>query len=376
MQPLDETDSREVLRIRLERHELIHGLYVHEEYGHLYKAELLVDSDVSDLVSHLDGLPLALATAGDYLRQTAISFAQYLRFYSLEWDKLTSRTLHDYADERDQRAQRTLFATWNISMYRIKEEWPEAAKLLRFLGFFDNHEIWFQLLEPACDKIFGSLNNTNPNEQRFHSAMGFLKEHSLVEINRSDGCYSLHTCVHDWIKHYTETSGGTIPGLDHCLAISCTTQPALRAQPDFLSPHRSYSWLRRHAIHVAAQTERNCDFYIQATRDNASTFYDKLNELAKMFSLYPSYKEDSQVARLMLHRYHVYCSVFGFEDVRALSVLWELRLMCRGQGLTRQVNSVIPAIEAATDQTSTVEGLRTTCTLAGLYYLCQLWSKA
>ncbi|CAG9950903.1 unnamed protein product [Clonostachys rosea f. rosea IK726] len=38
--------------------------------------------DARDLVKKLDGLPLALVTAGAYLRHVAASFGDYLRLYT------------------------------------------------------------------------------------------------------------------------------------------------------------------------------------------------------------------------------------------------------------------------------------------------------
>ena len=41
----------------------------------------MLDPDIIKLAEELDGLPLALATAGAYLDQTAISSLDYLRLY-------------------------------------------------------------------------------------------------------------------------------------------------------------------------------------------------------------------------------------------------------------------------------------------------------
>jgi hypothetical protein len=42
---------------------------------------LYIDADAIKLAKKLDGLPLALATAGAYLKQALISFLDYLRLY-------------------------------------------------------------------------------------------------------------------------------------------------------------------------------------------------------------------------------------------------------------------------------------------------------
>jgi hypothetical protein len=42
---------------------------------------LYADADAAKLVKELDGFPLALATAGAYLKQVTIAFSDYLRLY-------------------------------------------------------------------------------------------------------------------------------------------------------------------------------------------------------------------------------------------------------------------------------------------------------
>ena len=44
-------------------------------------ANLYIDADAAKLAKELDGLPLALATAGAYLKQASIGFLDYLRLY-------------------------------------------------------------------------------------------------------------------------------------------------------------------------------------------------------------------------------------------------------------------------------------------------------
>ena len=75
----------------------------------------MLDPDVIKLAEELDGLPLALATAGAYLDQTALSFSDYLRLYRA-WAKLlkTSPELSSYED-------RTLYSTWQLSFDHVKQ---------------------------------------------------------------------------------------------------------------------------------------------------------------------------------------------------------------------------------------------------------------
>ena len=102
---------------------------------------LYEDAGALKLAKVLDGLPLALATAGAYLRQTAIGFSDYLRLYDKSWTKLqkTSPVLRSYED-------RTLYSTWQISFKRVEQQNLFSAQLLRLWAYFNNQDVWFELL--------------------------------------------------------------------------------------------------------------------------------------------------------------------------------------------------------------------------------------
>jgi hypothetical protein len=100
----------------------------------------MLDPDAIKLAKELDGLPLALAMAGEYLNQTALSFSDYLRLYKGLWTKLLmmSPELSSY--------DRTLYSTWQVSFDHVKQRNELSAKLLRLWAYFDNQDIWFVLL--------------------------------------------------------------------------------------------------------------------------------------------------------------------------------------------------------------------------------------
>jgi len=54
----------------------------------LRREGLRSDPDVIMFARELDGLPLALATAGAYLDQVAVSLSDYLRLYKQSWVQL------------------------------------------------------------------------------------------------------------------------------------------------------------------------------------------------------------------------------------------------------------------------------------------------
>jgi tetratricopeptide (TPR) repeat protein len=152
-----------------------------------------------ELARRLDGLPLALATAGTYLRQTPDSCSDYLQLYHNSWDDLDqySEGLLDYDG-------RTLYSTWNISYQQIQGRDPSAAKLLRLMAYLGNQDLWYELFQAGTDTEPVWWSEITKNKVRFNYAMSKLHDYSLVEIRSQS--YSLHACVHDWTLEFLNRS--------------------------------------------------------------------------------------------------------------------------------------------------------------------------
>ncbi|EFZ04211.1 heterokaryon incompatibility protein [Metarhizium robertsii] len=162
---------------------------------------LHVDMDAIKLLGKLDGLPLALATAGAYLRRVATSLADYLRHYEKSWARLHTSTpnLGSYED-------RTLCSTWQVSYQQVQEQNPLAAHLLQWWAYFDNEDIWFELVQPDGEDGPAWIYDL-ADELNFNSAMGTLHDFGFVEphtfspdLIESRG-YSIHSCLHSWVIH-------------------------------------------------------------------------------------------------------------------------------------------------------------------------------
>ncbi|KAH8600126.1 kinesin light chain [Bisporella sp. PMI_857] len=163
---------------------------------------LVNDPDVIKLAKELDGFPLALATAGAYLNQVSICSADYLRLYKESWAKLqnTSPKLGSYED-------RTLYSTWQISYDHVEQRNSLSAKLLRLWAYFDNQDLWFELLRHGDSDDPEWIRELTADELSFHDAVRILSDHGLVEVATSSeeriesNGYSIHGCVHSWIIH-------------------------------------------------------------------------------------------------------------------------------------------------------------------------------
>jgi hypothetical protein len=148
----------------------------------------------------LDRIPLALATAGAYLDQVATSFMDYLRLYKGLWLKLqqTSPELDSYEDQ-------VLYSTWQLSFDQIKRQNYLLTKLLQLWVYFDNQDLWFELLQHKPSNAPGWFTQITEDELSFTQAVRILCNYGLVERDKSleenevkSRGYSMHSCVYSW----------------------------------------------------------------------------------------------------------------------------------------------------------------------------------
>ncbi|PQE14722.1 kinesin light chain 1 protein [Rutstroemia sp. NJR-2017a BBW] len=158
------------------------------------------DPDAIALVEELDGLPLALSTAGVYLEHVTTSFSDYLQLYKTSWLKLqsTSPLLDSYEN-------RTLYTTWQITFDRIEQRNPASAKLLKLWAYFRREDLWFDLLRHTNSVDDEWIQKLTKDELDSNEAITLLCTFGLVDPDRSPqqpvGArgYSVHSCVHSWI---------------------------------------------------------------------------------------------------------------------------------------------------------------------------------
>jgi len=233
-----------------------------------------LDPDARDLAIELDGLPLALATAGAYLEQTSISFRSYLRLYKESWAKLqtTSPVLSSYED-------RTLYSTWQLSLDQIERQNKHSAALLRLWAYFHNQDLWLELLQSYNGPdTNGSdtewIREITKDEPSFTNAIRTLSNYGFVEVDYSvddpvgSRGYSMHSCVHSWSTHVLSQEWN----IDLArFVIQCITS----CIPE-KGTHRAWVTGRRLLQHAEKYTVEILDTVIN---DNAASTYHNLGNL-------------------------------------------------------------------------------------------------
>ncbi|KUJ11938.1 HET-domain-containing protein, partial [Mollisia scopiformis] len=157
------------------------------------------DLGAVELAKELDGLPLALSTAGAYLEHVTTSFSDYLRLYKASWLKLqkTSPQLSSYED-------RSLYTTWQITFDRIQQLNPASASLLKLWAYFDRQDVWFELLRYTNSLDNRWIQELIEDELNFNEAIALLCSFGLVDPDGAlqqqfgSGGYSVHSCVYSW----------------------------------------------------------------------------------------------------------------------------------------------------------------------------------
>ena len=183
----------------------------------------MTDAAAVTLARKLDGLPLALSTAGTYLTQVSTSWRQYLQDYESAWGQLQKLSPQLLTYEN-----RAMYSTWNISFASIRRRSESAAMLLRLWAFFGNEDLWYELLQQGGTKDGPKwLQDLTETRLAFDHSMRVLCSHGLVEahsITAQNGSessgYSVHACVHSWMIHVLSGPNEQVLA---ALAMECTS---------------------------------------------------------------------------------------------------------------------------------------------------------
>ena len=92
------------------------------------------------IAEKLGYLPLALDQAGAYIHMQQYSFSRYLEQYQSNASYLLSK------EWKGGKHDRSVFATWEISLNAIEIANPKAAELLLVCGFLHNEDIYEEFL--------------------------------------------------------------------------------------------------------------------------------------------------------------------------------------------------------------------------------------
>ncbi|KAI5460951.1 hypothetical protein BGZ63DRAFT_425413 [Mariannaea sp. PMI_226] len=140
--------------------------------------------DYDTLLDLLQGLPLALAQAASYLRETGVDIETYIKIYNKQWQKVmgSDNPLTDYH-------QGSIATTWAVSLNAIENEtlaWPTQSS-----KYTDPEKQWPPWLFRMASDV-----------TCFVDAMGLLLRYSMIQVQAEPrGTYAMHPVVHRWVLH-------------------------------------------------------------------------------------------------------------------------------------------------------------------------------
>ena len=140
----------------------------------------------ADLASELGDLPLALEQAGAYIKESGISFSDYLaRLRENRKELLSKGKPLNYPD--------SVATTWEISFLTVQKDNPAAGNLLNLIAFLAPDAIPRSLLEEGAKHIPEPLSSCLQNFQQLDDCISLLKRYSL--IGATDNQISVHRLV-------------------------------------------------------------------------------------------------------------------------------------------------------------------------------------
>ncbi|PGH16716.1 hypothetical protein AJ79_01589 [Helicocarpus griseus UAMH5409] len=160
------------------------------------------DPGALDLANRLDGLPLAIVIAGAFIHETGTSILDYLKYYTESWYDLRSQS-----SPGRQYQHGNILQTWQLSYREIQKRDLDAAKLLLLLAYFDNRDIWYELVQAGSNSPNTPpwFNKAVSEKLAFGPSMKTLIGFSLIETKQQEGSYAMHPVVQDWCLHVART---------------------------------------------------------------------------------------------------------------------------------------------------------------------------
>ncbi|KAL9122459.1 MAG: hypothetical protein Q9187_000988 [Circinaria calcarea] len=262
------------------------------------------------LAQRLDGLPLALATAGAYLSQSADSFDEYSELYNHSWNDLSQ-----YSSGPVDYEERTLYSTWNVSFQQVQDQDPAAAELLKLMAYLDNQDLWYGLFHKDVSNAPVWWTDVLMSRARFNQAISILHNFSLLEV--STGQYSLHTCEHDWTLEYlnNEFDQERCRIAIHCIAANVSGE----SEAEY--------WMRsRRVLPHARRFEHN---RIKAAIDWSIIAPGELHMLADLYQQNDMSSEAEKMYRRALDGYE---KAWGPDHTSTLNTVNNLGLLYADQG--------------------------------------------
>jgi Tfp pilus assembly protein PilF len=146
---------------------------------------------VEQVAQTLGDLPLAMEQAAAVMKQSGMSFTDYLRRFETQWASMLGEGLRpvDYP--------RSFAMTWSLSVSEVERASPAAAELLSLASFLNSDHVSLKFLRDGAPFLSPGLYGVATDMRLWISAMSALMNYSLVEVDqgRAFGMHRLAAAV-------------------------------------------------------------------------------------------------------------------------------------------------------------------------------------
>jgi tetratricopeptide (TPR) repeat protein/DNA-binding XRE family transcriptional regulator len=156
-----------------------------------------IQAQVTDIVTELGALPLALDQAGAYIEETRCGLPVYLMLYRTRRKELLHRRGRQPIDHPEPVA-----GTWSLSFQRVEQSNPAAADLLRFLSFCSPESIPEEILTGGGAELGQTLGPAATDPLQFNDVIELLLRYSLIRRNSEEALLSIHRLVQAVLKDW------------------------------------------------------------------------------------------------------------------------------------------------------------------------------
>lgn len=148
-----------------------------------------------EIVTLLDGLPLALDQAGAYIEETKCGFSAYVSLYSTHRKELLLRRGRLPVNHPEPIA-----TTWYLSFQQIEQENPLAADLLRLLAFLGPDVIPEEIITGGFSEFGTGLDTIASDFLAVNAIIELLLRYSLLRRTPEVKFLSIHRLVQAVLK--------------------------------------------------------------------------------------------------------------------------------------------------------------------------------
>lgn len=306
----------------------------------------------AEIVTALDGLPLALDQAGAYIEETRCGFSAYLNLYRTRRKDLLRRRGRVSIDHPESVA-----ATWSLSFQQIEQENSAAADLLRLLTFLNPEAIPEEIIAEGATELGPVLAPVAGDALDLNEAIELLLHFSLLRRDPEARLLSIHRLVQAvlkdgltkeqqslWAERAIRATNKTFPDVDlktwtecqrclpHAQSGAAYIQEYELAFPEAARLlNQAANYLSTHAQYPQAEPllQQSLRIRQQVLEPTHPAIASTLNDLGVLYLTQGKYSES---APLLQQALQIREQVLGLEHPNTASSLNNLALLYYAQG--------------------------------------------